>query len=769
MYLDHAGTTLCARSAVEAFSRDIQNNLYGNPHSASLSSSLATNRIEDIRVKALQFFGADPDVFDLVFVANATAAIKLVIEGFREQEHGFWYGYHSDSHTSLVGARELARGGHRMFKNDEEVERWIEGLQVEDNREKDSLRLLGYPAQSNLNGRRLPLNWPQRLRSVQDGKPIYTLLDAAALVSTSPLDLSDPKNFADYIALSFYKIFGFPDIGALIVRKEAAGPLTARRYFGGGTVDMVASGKEDWHIKKQGSIHEQLEDGTLPFHSIVALESAMDVHQRTYGCMKSIALHTGYLAKVLYDRLSQIKHSNGKPVCSFHTTSRLPYGDSRLQGPIIAFNFLDDRGNYVSHAEVEKLAGIKGIHIRSGGLCNPGGVASALDLEPWELQRNFSAGHRCGQESDLFAGKPAGLLRVSFGAMSNIDDARKFLDFVHEFFVESRRSNGEHYATSAECSTTYHVESLMVYPIKSCAGWQVPPVAGWDIRAEGLAWDREWCIVHQGTRKALSQKKYPRMALLRPSINLETGQLNIYSNGSDPIIGTNWISVPLSADPCVYHADSSLKLRSADVCGDAVLMKTYASKDIARFFTSAIGTPCTLARFPPSSSEHSSRHSKPHINKQGLPRSILLSNESPILIISRSSVNRLNEQIKLCGGKAVHASAFRANIVLAEDRGASSRQEQPYAEDHWQSLRIGDQFTLDTLGPCRRCQMVCIDQVTAEKNEQPFVTLAKTRKQQGKVYFGVHAAISQNSPDRHASIRVRDSVKPLIDVSHSAD
>jgi hypothetical protein len=35
--------------------------------------------------------------------------------------------------------------------------------------------------------------------------------------------------------------------------------------------------------------------------------------------------------------------------------------------------------------------------------------------------------------------------------------------------------------------------------------------------------------------------------------------------------------------------------------------------------------------------------------------------------------------------------------------------------------------------------MVCIDQDTAEKNEEPFVTLTKTRRVDGKIFFGQHA------------------------------
>jgi selenocysteine lyase/cysteine desulfurase len=80
IYLDHAGTTLYSKSLMEAHMADMMSDLYGNPHSGSPSSQLSTSRIEDIRHKVLQFFRADPDEFDVVFVANATAGIKLVME-----------------------------------------------------------------------------------------------------------------------------------------------------------------------------------------------------------------------------------------------------------------------------------------------------------------------------------------------------------------------------------------------------------------------------------------------------------------------------------------------------------------------------------------------------------------------------------------------------------------------------------------------------------------------------------------------------------------
>lgn len=211
-------------------------NLYGNPHSASSSSQLTTRRVEDIRLRLLRLFKADPDDFDIVFVANATAGIKLVMEAFRDQDDGYWYGYHRDAHTSLIGVREAARQ-HRCFTTDAEVDQWIE--------EEDTLGsrpgLFAYPAQSNMNGRRLPLDWTRRIRVNKQGS-VHTLLDAAALVSTSPLDLSDADGAPDFTVLSLYKIFGFPDLGALIVRKSAGTVFDKRRYFGGGTVEMVVSG-----------------------------------------------------------------------------------------------------------------------------------------------------------------------------------------------------------------------------------------------------------------------------------------------------------------------------------------------------------------------------------------------------------------------------------------------------------------------------------------------------------------------------------------------
>lgn len=496
----------------------------------------------------------------------------------------------------------------------------------------------------------------------------------------------------------------------------------------------------------------------------------MHIHQELYKSLEETSRHTAFLAAKLHESLSSMSHGNGQSVCQVYKDPSSIYGHVQTQGPVVAFNLRNHCGAWVSNAEVEKLAAIKNFQLRTGGLCNPGGVASSLDLAPWEMKDNFSAGQRCGNDNDIIRAKPTGIIRVSLGAMSTLKDVTSFVDFLHEFFVEDTPPPSMQPLVFTDVipppPSLMHVESMSVYPIKSCGAYGVPPGVAWEVRREGLAWDREWCLVHQGTGAALSQKRYPKMALIRPSIDLEAGVLHVHLTGilRDTTFA-NEITVPLSSDPRLFSEDSMYKDATARVCGDDIKAQTYRSPQISAFFSQALGVACHLARFPAVGSGSGplacARHSKPHLQKSQMagkmripgafpesraPRPgvtvskpILLSNESPILTISRSSLNRLNELIKAEGGKAAQADVFRANIVVAENPLYPPGTELPYAEDDWRYLRIGHQY-FELLGPCRRCQMICVDQHTAERNQEPFVTLSKTRRFDGRVYFGEHTS-----------------------------
>ncbi|KAJ5225343.1 hypothetical protein N7468_006568 [Penicillium chermesinum] len=774
-YLDHAGTTLYAKSTIEAFAGDMNSNIFGNPHSMSLSSQLSTQRTDDVRLRVLRFFNADPDEFDVVFVANATAAIKLVADAFRDFDNrGFQYGYHLDSHNSIVGVREVAHLGHQYFSCDTEVDMWISELA---SKQVKVPTLIAYPGQSNMNGRRLPLRWCNQIRYAarETGSRVFTLLDAASLVSTSPLDLSAVA----------------PDFTA-----EAGHIFERRKYFGGGTVDMALATLQ-WHAKAEQSLHSRLEDGTIAFHNIIALNAAMDTHERLYRSMANISAHTACLAELLFERLSKLTHWNQRTVCQIYHSRSSTYGCTETQGPIIAFNLCNSQGEWIPKSEVEKLATVQNIQIRTGGVCNPGGVASALGWDGTELRNLYSKEElRCGDSNDIMAGRPTGILRVSLGAMTNMTDVESFANFVEDFYVEkSAPVVAVNPTLENPIDRHFYIESLAVFPIKSCGAFKIPEGKRWEVKPEGLAWDREWCLIHQGTGAALNQKRYPRMALIRPDVDLERGVLRIHCDGMKDSVSLEISLGWEQTGSLISTSMCPMSTKRSTVCGDQLALHAYASPVVSTFFSDFLGVPCTLARFPPQSANRYSRPSRSHswkhkVRKIIMPGSfppdlpppvreqgrnpLLLANEMPILIVSRSSVNRLNENIKAKGRpisgspKAVAADVFRSNIVVAERLTKLGDAEQPYAEDMWSSLQIGpEKLRVDVMGSCERCQMVCIDQLTGIRREEPFSTLAKTRTLDGKVLFGRYAALARAEidamewePPARRTVMVGDLVVP---------
>lgn len=208
--------------------------------------------------RVLQHFNTTPEEYSVIFTSGCTAALKLVAESFpwrpkMRSEAGSHFCYLTDNHTSVVGIRGLTSG------------RGIDALPVSpqevENRAKDAAQgedvicqtphLFCYPAQSNFSGRKYPLSYvkgiqARRLYPACDhlGR-WFVLLDAASYVSCSPLNLQDCP--ADFIPISFYKMFGFPTgLGALLVRNNAAGILK-KTYFGGGTAAAYLPG-EDYYV-----------------------------------------------------------------------------------------------------------------------------------------------------------------------------------------------------------------------------------------------------------------------------------------------------------------------------------------------------------------------------------------------------------------------------------------------------------------------------------------------------------------------------------------
>lgn len=188
-------------------------------------------------------------------------------------------------------------------------------------------------------------------------------------------------------------------------------------------------------------LHDQLEDGTLPFHSIVALDSAFDIHTELFTSMSHISAHTQSLTLHAHKCLLTLHHSTGHPLVRMMNDPSAIYGDPQTQGATLAFNLFTPTGALIPYLDVDAASNARGIYVRSGGLCNPGGVETHCDVRPWEMRRAWSAGHRCGngrgEGGDDGRGKALGVVRVSFGAMSTRADVDAFVAFLGEVYLDA--------------------------------------------------------------------------------------------------------------------------------------------------------------------------------------------------------------------------------------------------------------------------------------------------------------------------------------------
>jgi len=393
-YLDYAGAALYPASLVQRHSERLLAGVLGNPHSDNAPSRASTSALDAAREATLCFVDADPADYEVIFTANASGAMRILAEAFP-----FGVGSRlvltADNHNSVNGIRLAARGrGADVVYVPLDRE-----LHAHDPRPSlphvSAPSLFAFPAQSNFSGVHHPLEWIDIARS----RGYRVLLDVAALVPTVPFSLSSIG--ADFIALSFYKLFGYPTgIGALVAKRDALASLR-RQYFGGGTVHVASVRSDAVRLKGGGAAFE---DGTPSFLAAAAVTDGLG-WIAGIG-MPVIARHVASLTAVLLDALSQLRHRV------------VIYGPSNRssRGGIIAFNVLRDDGRLVPFQEVEAAARERGIAIRGGCFCNPGAAEHALGIDA------------------SIAGEVVGAVRASIGPATTRDDITRLVDLLRMAF-----------------------------------------------------------------------------------------------------------------------------------------------------------------------------------------------------------------------------------------------------------------------------------------------------------------------------------------------
>jgi selenocysteine lyase/cysteine desulfurase len=431
--LDYTGAGLAARSQLRAHEARIGAGCFGNPHSENPTSSASTRLVEEARDAVLRHFNTTRDDYAVIFTPNATGACRLVGEAYPFGRRGRLV-LTADNHNSVTGLREFARArGARVGY----VPMTAPELRVSEADVRAALPggrggrrgLFAYPAQSNFSGVQHPLGW---VRLAQEAG-YDVLLDAAAYVPANRLDLSAVR--PEFVAVSWYKVFGYPTgVGALLVRRDAM-PRLRRPWFSGGTI---------WGVSVQGGWHRMLddegafEDGTLNFLSIPDVTNGLSWVDGigTDLIRRRVTMLTGWLL----ESLGRLKHGNGAPLVRLYGPA-----DTTRRGGTVSFNFLDPAGRLVDERAVARDAAAVGISLRTGCFCNPGAGEWALGLSkrdvrgPWWLALAGGGFLRKNVKTvddylDLIGLESGGAVRVSLGIASNVADAEAFLDFAERTY-----------------------------------------------------------------------------------------------------------------------------------------------------------------------------------------------------------------------------------------------------------------------------------------------------------------------------------------------
>ncbi|KAK4120965.1 PLP-dependent transferase [Parathielavia appendiculata] len=474
VYLDYTGSGLAAAAQVRHHQQRLAQILSGNPHSSNPTSAAATEAIDATRARILAHVNASPAEYTVIFTPNATGAARLVGEAYPFRR-GTRLVLTADNHNSINGIREFARVGGAKTAY---IPLQGPNLRVDDadvvtalssSSKRNILRrlplacrsifssagdstcinnnhpspisssssssssssfckgLFAYPAQSNYSGVRHPLSWiPLAQRH-----GYHVLLDAAAYLPTSTLDLSSSDIKPDFVLVSWYKLFGYPTgVGCLIARRDSLEVLRLRRpWFSGGTIQVAATSVL-WHRMAPGA--EAFEDGTVNFLSIPDVQFGLDwLNGIGIGLIETrVRCLTGWFM----DRLLRLRHSDGSPMVRVYGPT-----DMTMRGGTVTFNFLDAAGKVVDERMVALESAAARISLRTGCFCNPGAGEASLGLDKKAIRKlarirqQYPDMDAFAQENDIPA---LGAVRVSFGVVSTAADVDKFFGFAEKTYKD---------------------------------------------------------------------------------------------------------------------------------------------------------------------------------------------------------------------------------------------------------------------------------------------------------------------------------------------
>ncbi|RYF66095.1 MAG: MOSC domain-containing protein [Comamonadaceae bacterium] len=263
------------------------------------------------------------------------------------------------------------------------------------------------------------------------------------------------------------------------------------------------------------------------------------------------------------------------------------------------------------------------------------------------------------------------------------------------------------------------IARLFVYPVKSCAGVELPEVL---LTETGLEFDRAWMVV-DANNEFVTQRELPRMALVQP--RMKQMEMVLRAPGM--------LALHIAFD----RVEQPVRVKVWDDEVAAYDMGDIAAQWFSDFLSEP-GRPQTLrlVRFDP---EHK-RLSNPRWT-DGVEAQNQFSDGFALLVTSEASLEEFNDKLVAAGHATVGVERFRPNIVLA---GLEAQDEDRIDTMHIATAE--GEAKLQPTKPCPRCPIADVDPATATSSHEVGDMLRTYRanaKLDGAITFGMNAIVLQ--------------------------
>lgn len=293
------------------------------------------------------------------------------------------------------------------------------------------------------------------------------------------------------------------------------------------------------------------------------------------------------------------------------------------------------------------------------------------------------------------------------------------------------------------------VSALHRYPVKSMHAEDLDVAA---VEPWGLVGDRRWMVVEaaegRGGRQPgdfVSARTDPALLLVRARLLAEGYDALELATGTGAASSSITVRVP---DPATQLP--------VEVWGSRLTAAPQPAADA--WLGDLLGRPVHLVHLDdPTRRPTDPRYSRPDDR-------VSFADGYPLLVTTTASLAAVNDALlEHAQGAAepLTTARFRPNLVLTGD-------EPAWAEDDWRRIRVGD-VTFRAVKGCARCVMTTFDPETGERGHEPTRTLARLRRYDGGVWFGVNLVPDVPAPFPGASspgapapdIRLGDEVEVL--------